>query len=98
MAGGLVWYDIGEQVVALEPGSAQPRARVRTFGRSVGVVAVDSGFVLAGHLGRLTLVGHDGGVVGRATVDKRIGSLHGVERDRVLVLGKSEVLAVDVRP
>ncbi|MFD0592642.1 hypothetical protein ACFQZ4_08795 [Catellatospora coxensis] len=51
VAGGLVWCDIGEQVVALEPGRTQPRARVPTFGRSAGVAAVDSGFVLAGHLG-----------------------------------------------
>lgn len=98
VAGGLLWCDDGEQVVALESGVAQPWTRVPHFGRLVGVAAVDSGFALAGHLGRLTLVGHDGGVVGRATVDKRIGSLHGADRDRVLALGKSEVLAVDLRP
>lgn len=98
VAGGLIWCDTGDHVVALEPGVAQPWARVRHYGRFVGVAAVDSGYVLAGHLGRLTLVGHDGGVAGWATADKRIGGLHGVDRDRVLVLGKSEVLAVDVHP
>ncbi|WP_196279355.1 outer membrane protein assembly factor BamB family protein [Catellatospora vulcania] len=99
VTGGLIWCNTGDrQVVVLEPGEAVPWARVKQYGWAAGVAAVASGFVIASELGGLTLVNPAGEEVGHATVDKRIGGLHGVDRDRVLVRGKSELLAVDLRP
>ncbi|MEV0459963.1 hypothetical protein [Catellatospora methionotrophica] len=99
VAGGLIWCGTRDRgLVVLRPGQAEPWARLDLYGWSAGVAAVASGFVYASHLGRLTFVNHAGEQVGRATVDRRIGCLHGVGRDRVLVRGKSELLAVDLRP
>ncbi|BCJ74711.1 hypothetical protein CS0771_42550 [Catellatospora sp. IY07-71] len=97
VAGGVVWCDTDPCQVALEPGTAAPLARVPLYGRLVGAVAVESGWVLASDQGKLAVVGRDGAVLGRATVDKRIGALYGTDGDRVLVMGKSELLAVDLR-
>ncbi|MFC7761565.1 PQQ-binding-like beta-propeller repeat protein [Catellatospora bangladeshensis] len=97
VAGGLVWCDTGEGQVALEPGTAAPWARVPLYGRLVGAVAVESGYVLASDQGKLVAVDPGGAVLGQATVDRRIGALHVTGRDRVLVMGKSELLAVDLR-